>query len=264
MNETFLDIPVFDKSSPFYVSLTGTTFPDKNYRIYRQKSEVSCLEYIISGAGTVKINGKTYFPKQGDTYFLISGQDHEYYSDAAEPWEKIWFNAHGPLIRALAEIYGISNTVLFHCNSLPYIQKMQEILTDKFSTPEQVAAKTSICFHELLIFLSKSKEPLGNISHEAELLKNFIDTNIHCNISVNDLAGLIFRSPAQTIRIFKKYYGITPYEYHMRNKIDRAIILLSNTNYSVKEIAYQLGFCDEHYFSNIFRKKTKKKPTDYK
>jgi AraC-like DNA-binding protein len=38
----------------------------------------------------------------------------------------------------------------------------------------------------------------------------------------------------------------------MNQKIELAKLLLLNTNKSIKEIAAELNFCDEHYFSNYF------------
>ena len=62
----------------------------------------------------------------------------------------------------------------------------------------------------------------------------------------------------------KKEMKITPYEYHLKNKIDRAMLLLETSDLSIKEIAFSLGFSDEHYFSDIFKRKTGIKPTHYR
>ena len=118
--------------------------------------------------------------------------------------------------------------------------------------------------HEILLFLYENSDSKPSYSTEAEIIKNYIDSNISDEISIDKLSGLIFKSPSQTIRIFKKQLGITPYEYHMKNRIEKAISLLHETNKPVKEIAFNLGFCDEHYFSNIFKKKTGKTPTEYR
>jgi YesN/AraC family two-component response regulator len=40
--------------------------------------------------------------------------------------------------------------------------------------------------------------------------------------------------------------------------------LLQNTSLSAKEIAFRLGFSDEHYFSNFFKKRTGMRPVEYK
>ena len=63
--------------------------------------------------------------------------------------------------------------------------------------------------------------------------------------------------------MFKRAYGITPYDYILTRKIETAKLLLKNSSLSVKEIAYRLNFADEHYFSNIFLQKTGVRPKKY-
>ena len=65
---------------PFEILLAGTSWCDGSYRIKRQCSEVMVVEYIISGSGVVKCDGKTYYPEAGDMYVLPIGSEHEYRS----------------------------------------------------------------------------------------------------------------------------------------------------------------------------------------
>ena len=115
-----------------------------------------------------------------------------------------------------------------------------------------------------MMFISNAISKNDSISEDAVILKNYIDLHIEENISIKTLSRLILRSESQTIRIFKNNFHITPYDYLLTSKINRAKIIIANTNLSIKEIAYRLSFSDEHYFSNIFRKKTGVAPTKYR
>ena len=75
---------------------------------------------------------------------------------------------------------------------------------------------------------------------------------------------MVFLSESQIIRIFKKDLSVSPYEYILDQKLAQARLLLRSTGLMVKEIAFQLGFCDEHYFSSLFKQKTGKTPTAYR
>ena len=86
-------------------------------------------------------------------------------------------------------------------------------------------------------------------------MRNYIDANISRQITVDELASLIFKSRSQAIRIFKKEYGKTPYDYLLESRIKQSKILLKNTNLLIKEIAFKVGFADEHYFSDLFKRK---------
>ncbi|MDC7240512.1 MAG: helix-turn-helix transcriptional regulator, partial [Spirochaetales bacterium] len=56
--------------------------------------------------------------------------------------------------------------------------------------------------------------------------------------------------------IFKEYTGMTPYQYYLNLKINKAKEWLDYGIYSVKEISYRLSFKDQCYFSRLFTKKT--------
>jgi AraC-like DNA-binding protein len=65
-------------------------------------------------------------------------------------------------------------------------------------------------------------------------------------------------------KIFKEYTGISPGQYHLSLRIRQAKELLINTNLSIKEISYRLGFESIFYFSRVFKSKTGINPTEYK
>ena len=52
-------------------SICGITYPDKNYSIYRDCSNLACIEYIEEGTGSVTADTTTFYPSEGDAYFLI-------------------------------------------------------------------------------------------------------------------------------------------------------------------------------------------------
>ena len=81
---------------------------------------------------------------------------------------------------------------------------------------------------------------------------------------IEELCRYVSRSESQTIRIFKRAYGITPYNYVLEKKISLAKRFLRNTNLSIKQIADKLNFADEYYFSNFFKQKVGKTPTKYR
>ena len=63
--------------------------------------------------------------------------------------------------------------------------------------------------------------------------------------------------------VFKAYTGMTPYQYCIHAKINRAKEILSSGESSVKEIAWRVGFDDQYYFSRLFKKKTGSSPSQW-
>lgn len=63
-------------------------------------------------------------------------------------------------------------------------------------------------------------------------------------------------------KMFKKYTGVSPHQYHLELKIMRAKELILSTDKSIKEISFELGFQSIYYFSRLFKKKIGMSPTE--
>lgn len=99
---------------------------------------------------------------------------------------------------------------------------------------------------------------------EAITVKEYLDQHYNQKYDIDALSKLIYKCPSQTIRIFKKYYRITPYAYYSARRLEEASELLKNTDLTVKEIAFSLGFADEHYFSAAFKQQTGFNPSEFR
>ncbi|MCI8387796.1 MAG: AraC family transcriptional regulator [Clostridiales bacterium] len=265
MKEDIYFVGQENPSEPFYIQIAGVSYCDGTYVIDRKNSSVLCMEYVINGNGTVCFNNSTYHPKKNDIYMLMYGNDHFYYSDSDDPWEKIWFNAAGPLVERLIGAYQLYDTVVIsNTNAYSYFDRIVELCSSG-QPAEVVNTKSAIIFHELIQYLYRLT--LNNssvIDADALKMKSYIDAHISDDIAVSALAGLIYKSCSQAMRIFKSAFNTTPYDYLLNQRFDKAKTMLLNTNMQVKEIAYQTGFSDEHYFSYMFKKKCGVTPMTYR
>ena len=99
---------------------------------------------------------------------------------------------------------------------------------------------------------------------EALALKEYLDRNYNQKYDIEALSKLIYKCPSQAIRIFKKHYNVTPYTYHSSVRIREASRLLETTDLPIKDIAFQLGYSDEHYFSASFKKQMGITPSEFR
>lgn len=247
---------------PFYVELAGITFPDKNYSIYRESSDIYVLEYIIDGCGTVETDGQIFFPSKGDVYLLPFGSRHHYFASKENPFTKIWMNVNGELCRQLIQLYGLTGVCFFENVNIYNLMKQFLVLCEKreYETTD-LYNKCGLIFLEIIQILSKHCEKKPSVNKFAAYAKNFCDRNIYKKISLEDIAKYTGISISQLNRLFRQEFGVTAYAYILNSKINLAKSLLSGTSMSVAEIAFLLNFSDEHYFSNIFKKKTGLTPT---
>lgn len=72
-------------------------------------------------------------------------------------------------------------------------------------------------------------------------------------------------NPSYLSREFSKYFEDLNFgDYVRKLRIEKAITLIQNSNYTLTEIAYMTGFSDQSHFARIFKQSTGKKPSSYR
>lgn len=95
-------------------------------------------------------------------------------------------------------------------------------------------------------------------------LKKHIEINYKTKHSASDYAELLHISPKALARITKEYFNKTLTDLISERIIIEAKRELYLTNKSIKEIAYELGYNDEYYFSRFFKNKADVSPKLYR
>ncbi|ACK50798.1 transcriptional regulator, AraC family [Methylocella silvestris BL2] len=98
---------------------------------------------------------------------------------------------------------------------------------------------------------------------EMRTLVGFIRENLANNISVTELAGLVQMRPSHFARIFKASFGITPYQFVMRERVASAKELFVSANLSASQVASEIGFSSQSHFVKVFRQFTGVTPKQY-
>ncbi|MBQ0733382.1 AraC family transcriptional regulator [Aquimarina celericrescens] len=107
---------------------------------------------------------------------------------------------------------------------------------------------------------SLSKEDIKKIHN----LSGYIIDNISEPLSVSALATRVGLSPKKLQLGFKVLYSKSVNEYVRQLKLEIARDYIKNTNYSISEIVYNIGFKSRSYFSKIFFERYGILPTDYR
>lgn len=82
---------------------------------------------------------------------------------------------------------------------------------------------------------------------------DYIDAHLDCDLTVATLAAIAQVSPSYFSNLFKQSTGLSPHQYVIRCRIDRAKQLLRQ-GMSIAEIAYSLGFTHQSHFSHHFKR----------
>jgi len=126
--------------------------------------------------------------------------------------------------------------------------------------------RAAAAFYELVIntMYSVEKTPERKPIIIAQKIKQYIDDNLHEEISVSSIAKAFYLSETHVIRIFRDKYAETPKQYILRKKIEEAKRMLLETTLQIKEIAMILHFADSYHFSHTFKRYTKYSPEKFR
>jgi AraC-like DNA-binding protein len=88
----------------------------------------------------------------------------------------------------------------------------------------------------------------------ASRAREYMKVNMTSNISVDDIAAACGLSESQFARRFKRETGVTPADCLQRMRIEEACRRLRQTDKSITDITFELGFSSSQYFSTAFRR----------
>lgn len=92
----------------------------------------------------------------------------------------------------------------------------------------------------------------------------FINLNLHKRIANEQLADLAGVGAAQFGRLFKRTMDMTPQQYIIRRRIERARALLTETDMPIVEIAQECGFADQVHLTRFFGRITGTSPASFR
>ncbi|MBZ4674061.1 MAG: transcriptional regulator, AraC family [Spirochaeta sp.] len=95
-------------------------------------------------------------------------------------------------------------------------------------------------------------------------IAEFVEDNIHRNLSPADIAAYLNLSEKQVSRIVFASEGYSTKRFIILAKLEQAKNMLSNPSYSINEIAEELGYSTTSYFTTVFRKNEGVTPGAYR
>jgi AraC family transcriptional regulator len=104
----------------------------------------------------------------------------------------------------------------------------------------------------------------GLASWQCKAVCDYIEANLHQDISLAELAAIARLSPYHFCRAFKETIGEPPHRYQMSRRIERAKTLLTKPVLSVSDVAATVGYGSLSRFSALFRQVTGYSPRDYR
>lgn len=80
--------------------------------------------------------------------------------------------------------------------------------------------------------------------------------------TIKELAREVAMSESKLKKIFKAVYGLPPYEYYQKQRMQKARIMLQSGHYSIKDVGYTLGYSNLSNFTLAFKKQYNQLPSE--
>lgn len=85
-------------------------------------------------------------------------------------------------------------------------------------------------------------------------ITDYIDVNLHRNVTLSELAALVHLTPRYFCGAFKEATGLPPHQYLIGQRVERAQALLMNRSLSLSDVALTVGFNSQSHLSSHFRR----------
>ena len=137
-------------------------------------------------------------------------------------------------------------------------------ITDISHFPSWQEAKSALLHAADIIFETANSGDREISSQIIRRLKEYIQTHLDGDLSLNALSDMAGLNPFYLSRYFKQFEKMNISSYIEKMKMEKAAVLLKNTDLKILEIAESLGFTTSSYFSIRFRKQFKISPQEYR
>lgn len=105
----------------------------------------------------------------------------------------------------------------------------------------------------------------GGLSpYKLRQVTEYIGDNLSNNLSLAEMANLLQMGPCHFARAFKESTGLSPHQYVLRRRVERALQMLKETRTNLADIAYDLGFSSQGHFTTVFSKIVGVSPSNYR
>ena len=97
----------------------------------------------------------------------------------------------------------------------------------------------------------------GLSGYKLRRVTEFINENLEADLSLSEISAAADLSQFHFARAFRKSTGLTPQQFLMQQRIERAKELLAKDDLPIVEISLRTGFKNQSHFTTLFRKFTK-------
>lgn len=256
-----------------YISHIGY-FPKAagHYRNRPKGCTDNILIYCTDGKGWFSIDDEKH-EVSANQFFIIPATDQplKYGSNADDPWTIYWVHFTGNKLNSLNQSLSIKNmasprTIPFDEHRIRLWEMIYNCLEKGYSDENLNYANLSLYFLIANFLFPQKNMELSQARAEeiSDKVIEYMKNNISLRLTITDIAAEFAYSASHFQNIFRTKTGISPIDYFIHLKIQRACQLLALSDLRIKEVAAAVGYSDPFYFSRLFHKLMGSSPQAYK
>lgn len=207
-----------------------------------KKRPYAALSYKLSGKAEFEIMNNNFFVKSKDILYIPANTDY-----------KVKYSSNRSIVIHMNDC-NYTNPECFCFGKKTYIETMFLDLLRLWKKNHSVN-QAKACMYNILYNISEEKrltvcEP--EFINAVEYIKS------HCYdvaLDINQVCCKCYISRTKLQKLFLRYYGVSPKQYLLKLKMDKAFKLLADEHLTIGETAVLCGFKDGKYFSRLFHQK---------
>ncbi len=213
-------------------------------------------------------DGEILHASHGDIVYIPQGMHYtsELYDKQSDKSHVIGINFH-LLKEDLTYFTAGKDAIVFKTQNPEFYFDIFTKMRKISDTNVPSTSRLNCYFYEIVSSLCEAYRSKSKASKEFKIIEQgirYLETDRKLDKSVSDIAEMCTVSENYFRRLFKEYSGVSPKEYILNAKIEKAKLILRENNIPVSEIADICGFPDAAYFCRIFKKRTGISPLAYK
>lgn len=256
-----------------YVTHIGY-FPNAayHYREWKKGCPDNILLYCLRGKGWYELGKKRFEVGVNEFIIIPATKDYlRYGADKNDPWTIYWVHFSGKDMDTFNRCFKIGpqhgpQSIIFNEKGLQLWQTMYANLNMGYTTEN--LSNTNLClYHFIGTFLFPDKHVNEKKQDERDMILEtvlYMQSELHNVLTVEDMAKKCGLSVSHFSSLFRKATGMSPLDYFIHLKLQKACLLLYSTETKVKKVAAAIGYNDPYYFSRLFKKHMKLSPEQYR
>ena len=232
------------------------------------------LHMVVSGKGTFFKGDEVFSVTAGSAFLIYPEEETIYQADREDPWYYQWIGFHGFQAEEMMARAGFSRqSPVVSFRNMPKISlAMEQMLAARELSYVNELRRMS-ALYAVLALLSENNEELAEsvVRQTGSADSAYVHTAVQLllgsyqkGIRISDIARTIGISRNYLTSIFKKEMNVSPQEFLMNYRMEKAGSLLTTTDEPISIIALEVGYEDSLSFSKAFHKRFGLSPTDYR